>query len=786
MPTATAPLRSPAADSLPKLSSVIETAQSALADYAERPGDPKVWQALLSARRSAAKAIAGLPPAQKSGQDFAAALELLREFSTSGAADCGAAGEDLALVQSYARHGWPGLLAAMLLVPAWQWPESPRLDDVPTWLWPVFAAYIFYAPNGFCVPGHADAYAAHYLRRLTELARLAERNRGSAAVRAVLTLYCGCGSCVPLYLSADSLRRHLELRGRILALASGLGRQEEPVMLPRSGRRLRLGFVSRDFGAQTETYTTLPCFENLDPDRFEAVLFALHEGDNVLETYARNHSAEFHVLPSELDAQVRILRDAALDVVIFGANVTALCNEVARLALYRVAPLQIANSSSCTTTGLPEIDLYVSGALTESPEASAHFTERLALLPGPAHAFDYEADRQEPTTNWTRAALGLSDDSIVFVSAANYQKITPEVQEAWASLLAAVPGSRLLLHSFNSVGESSYPIKRFCAGFDGVLAAHGVADDRLLISTMHFPSRTDVCGLLGVGDIYLDTYPFAGGNSLVDPLEAGIPVVVWEGSTFRSRMGGGLLRSLGLEELIVHDAAAYHELAVRLAKDRDWRGSLQRRIQDKMNCMPLFLDTLAASDSFGALVEKAYDELFQCGREAFRSESTPLVAEPVADPMAAIGSAAFLFSSGWFSEAADEARRILAAHPAHPAARQLLAAALLREERGDRALTYLLAAVRHAGNSAALWHDLAVALHHNGRTPESLQALQTCLRLDASRDDSRQMLQEWEAEAGDAETAAEAVKSTQSLAPGDLRLGALVETTAVACEAYTG
>ena len=103
-------------------------------------------------------------------------------------------------------------------------------------------------------------------------------------------------------------------------------------MLPRSGRRLRLGFVSRDFGAQTETYTTLPCFENLDPDRFEAVLFALHEGDNVLETHARDHSAEFHVLPSELDAQVRILRDAALDVVIFGANVTALCNEVARLA----------------------------------------------------------------------------------------------------------------------------------------------------------------------------------------------------------------------------------------------------------------------------------------------------------------------------------------------------------------------------------------------------------------------------------------------------------------------
>ena len=39
----------------------------------------------------------------------------------------------------------------------------------------------------------------------------------------------------------------------------------------------------------------------------------------------------------------------------------------------------------------------------ESAEAPAHFSERLALLPGPTHAFNYEADRLEPTTSWTRA-----------------------------------------------------------------------------------------------------------------------------------------------------------------------------------------------------------------------------------------------------------------------------------------------------------------------------------------------------------------------------------------------
>ena len=52
----------------PEAIAFIEIARSALADYAEQPGDPKVWQALLSARRSAAKAIAGLPPAQRAAK----------------------------------------------------------------------------------------------------------------------------------------------------------------------------------------------------------------------------------------------------------------------------------------------------------------------------------------------------------------------------------------------------------------------------------------------------------------------------------------------------------------------------------------------------------------------------------------------------------------------------------------------------------------------------------------------------------------------------------------------
>ena len=135
---------------------------------------------------------------------------------------------------------------------------------------------------------------------------------------------------------------------------------------------------------------------------------------------------------------------------------------------------------------------------------------------------------------------------------------------------------------------------------------------------------------------------------------------------------------------------------------------------------------------------------------------------------------------GLVAEAANETRRILASQPAFAPARHLLAAALLRQGHGERALTYLLAAIKHAGNSAALWHDLAVALRHNGRTAESLQALQTCLRLDASRLESWLMLGEWAVEAGDPETIRKAAESAQHLAPDDARVSVLAARASAA------
>jgi predicted O-linked N-acetylglucosamine transferase (SPINDLY family) len=466
------------------------------------------------------------------------------------------------------------------------------------------------------------------------------------------------------------------------------------------------------------------------------ILFSHAAGRSALEVYCQQRASRHVILGGEVDLQLAALREAQLDVVVFGTNVTAVCHEVTRLALHRVAPLQVVNNSSCITSGLPAIDLYVSGSLTESTAASRHFTERLGLLPGPSHAFNYDADRAEPRATVTRADFGLPEDAVVFVSAANYFKIIPEMQHAWARLLASVPGSCLLVHPFNPNWSSNYPVARFRADFEQVLAEHGVEASRFALSTTRFPSRSDVKALISLGNVYLDTFPFGGVNSLVDPLEVGLPVVVWEGETFRSRMGGALLRTLDLPELNAASETEYLAVAKQLATDPAYRRRLSERIRGAMERTPIFLDALAASEAFGDLIETAYDELAAVQRVAFRANPEPLRA-----PQPAGGETTVLVTEA-------DARARLRRSPADASARHVLGRVLLENGNAGRAVTYLLAALQGNEGNVRLWLDLARALRADGQVPQAIEALEAGLRTDGSQRDGWVMLAELAREVG--------------------------------------
>jgi predicted O-linked N-acetylglucosamine transferase (SPINDLY family) len=190
---------------------------------------------------------------------------------------------------------------------------------------------------------------------------------------------------------------------------------------------------------------------------------------------------------------------------------------------------------------------------------------------------------------YTRNEIGIKNESIVYISGANFFKIRPELIQSWATIIASVPKSVLILYPFGPAWSDNYPKESLLELCWHTLKMNGVEEDRLIVFDT-LPGREEILGILKLCDVYLDAFPYNGATSLIDPLLLGIPPVVVEGEHLRFRQGSAVLKEMGLSELVTEKEAAYIELAVRLGLDRDFRQALAKKILDCMRAKPAFLN----------------------------------------------------------------------------------------------------------------------------------------------------------------------------------------------------
>jgi hypothetical protein len=257
---------------------------------------------------------------------------------------------------------------------------------------------------------------------------------------------------------------------------------------------------------------------------------------------------------------------------------------------------------------MSNVDYYISGKLTE-PENNAQqqYRETLITIDCPAHCHDFATEENIlPTITVNRESLGLANNEIVYISGANFYKIIPEVEEAWAKIIAKVPNSKLVLYPFNPNWSSSYPIMEFRRRIISTFAQCGIAEEKLIILNP-VPNRVDVKERLKIADVYLDSFPFSSINSLIDPLEVGLPIIIRDGNLFRSLMGAALLRDLKVENLITDSEESYIQLAIELGNNPELRQQKSDEIKAAMNNNPSFLD----SRSYSAKMGNLFQELFR-------------------------------------------------------------------------------------------------------------------------------------------------------------------------------
>jgi protein O-GlcNAc transferase len=139
----------------------------------------------------------------------------------------------------------------------------------------------------------------------------------------------------------------------------------------------------------------------------------------------------------------------------------------------------------------------------------------------------------------------------------------------WTQVLAAVPGSRLMLNwpTLTDSGERQRITRLF--------AAHGLDPGRLEL-TRGERTHAGVLGQYGQLDIALDTFPFSGCTTTLEALWMGVPMVTLPGTRPVSRQSQAFLTALGRSEWIATDAENYVRVVADLAGDRQRLAALRR------------------------------------------------------------------------------------------------------------------------------------------------------------------------------------------------------------------
>jgi protein O-GlcNAc transferase len=329
---------------------------------------------------------------------------------------------------------------------------------------------------------------------------------------------------------------------------------------------LRVGICSRFLRDHSIGRLMLNLIQHMaTTGRYALHVFTFAQRPDAVWNEISGHAVEALNMPLDLAAARREIAARRLDVLLYpdiGMEPMSYF-----LGFARLAPVQCVTWGHPVTTGIPNIDYFLSCDAAEPEDGEQHYSENLVRLGGLPMSYR-RPKRPDPPK--TRADFGLPDDARIYFCAQNLFKIHPQLDALFARILDADPLGRLLLLHGNDPHWAELLLQRYRA----VMPQHM---DRVVVLPRQ--SHDGYMSLLALSDVSLDSLPFSGGNTTYQALAMGTPVVTLPGRFLRGRLSLAIYAKAGVLDLVAENEDDYVRLAVRAATERAWCSDVMGRIE---------------------------------------------------------------------------------------------------------------------------------------------------------------------------------------------------------------
>ena len=200
------------------------------------------------------------------------------------------------------------------------------------------------------------------------------------------------------------------------------------------------------------------------------------------------------------------------------------------LAFSRLAPVQCVTWGHPDTTGIPNLDYFISCEDFEPEGSETEYSECLVRMKNMPNYFYRPAAVELTGTREIRRRVGLPADSRLYVAPQSLIKFHPDFDAVLGEILRRDNKGLLILFDDANKHWSTLLMERFLRSIPDV------TDRIIFLPRLPF---NDFLSLMRSADAVLDTPYFCGGTTSLELFSVGCPIVTWPSSRMASRFTYG-------------------------------------------------------------------------------------------------------------------------------------------------------------------------------------------------------------------------------------------------------
>ncbi|MBT5947433.1 MAG: tetratricopeptide repeat protein, partial [Nitrospinaceae bacterium] len=180
--------------------------------------------------------------------------------------------------------------------------------------------------------------------------------------------------------------------------------------------------------------------KNMFDDRLEVNVICVEGSRKIISEKMGGSKMRYHVISQKFESALREIRAGRYDLLFYFEVGTDSFNYF--LPFFRLAPVQCTSWGYPVTSGISQIDYFISSHLVESEDAEEHYRERLECLNAlPAYYYRPKA----PARPGSRTDFAISESENVYLCSQSLFKIHPDYDKVLANILRSDPVGQVVM-----------------------------------------------------------------------------------------------------------------------------------------------------------------------------------------------------------------------------------------------------------------------------------------------------------------------------------------------------